>query len=149
VIVEAKTAHEKSVAREWLLGRGVQIYLSEDFEALVHLEKSGVGIRAVVAYNAFYGTTCQMHMASNGNPGDIDEDFIRQMFEHSFITKKREYVVAQMSSAHEKSLDTVRFYGCTEMGRIPKAWGDGSDMVILVMPKAKCKALQQKELELA
>lgn len=145
MIVQTHTMHEKYTAREYLLLNGVTLHMSDDFHALVNLHKSGLGIKGVVAYNAFNGNVCQMHVA--GARSWLTRDFLRAIFDYPFNERGCEVVTIQVSEDNARCLRLVRHLGWTEFAVLRDGWLHGVNTVLLRMYKAECRWIAQPRQE--
>lgn len=92
---------------------------------------------AVVGYNNFTGTSCQMHMAGD-HASWITRKFIREAFRYPFVTLNLKMVLAIIPSGCGNAVDIDKRLGFRELLYIPDAHPDGG-MHVLEMRREECR----------
>jgi len=94
-------------------------------------------IRAVVVYCGFYGKSCMIHVASEGQHW-ATKDFLKEVFNYPFNKLKVKVIIGTVAGSNEKALKLDRHLGFRDVATIPDAHDDG-DLVILEMRPEYCK----------
>lgn len=120
---------------------------SEDFRGVLHvpdhlagttaqMEHVGVG----VAYNAFVGHTCCMHVVVQ-KPETLTARIIREAFAFPFNVCGCVAVLGMVDSNNQAALDFDKRLGFVEIDRIEGGALEG-DLVILRMLRSECRWLR-------
>lgn len=94
-------------------------------------------IRAVVVYCGFFGKSCMIHVASEGQNW-MTKQFLKEVFNYPFNSLKLKVIIGTVAGNNEKSLKLSRHLGFKDVANIPDAHEDG-DLVILEMRPEHCK----------
>jgi RimJ/RimL family protein N-acetyltransferase len=94
-------------------------------------------IRAVVVYCGFFGKSCMIHVASEGQNW-MTKHFLKEVFNYPFNSLKLKVIIGTVAGNNQKSLKLSRHLGFEDVAIIPDAHEDG-DMVILEMRPEHCK----------
>ncbi len=98
------------------------------------------GLVAVVGYNAFTGTSCQMHMAGD-HPRWMTRKFLYEAFRYPFETLGLTMVLGNVPSGNIRALRIDLKLGFTELLYIPGAHPDGG-IHLLQMKRENCRWLR-------
>lgn len=144
MIVHPQNVEQSRFLLVFLAQRGVVLPDSSDlrFIARTNREKQIVG---VVAFNAFAGRTCAMHVAGDGNW--LSRDFLRASFHYPFVASDCVQIIVTVAGDNSKSLRFCRHIGFEVLYRIADGWRRGVDMVILHMRRSACRWLREEEHE--
>ena len=92
-----------------------------------------------VGFDNWSSSSVEMHCAGEGRW--ITRELIYKSFTYPFVRGGVEVVIGRVGGDNAKALKLNRHLGFVEQCRIPNAWEDGHDMVIMAMQKADCKWL--------
>lgn len=106
--------------------------MSEDLRIIGQVKDDSLA--AVVAYNNFTGTCCQMHVVG-GDTGWMTRDLLWYSFYYPFEFLKLKVVIGLVEATNEKALSLNVKLGFKETHRIADAYPSG-DMVVMEMRKA-------------
>ena len=96
-------------------------------------------IKAVVVFCGFYGKSCMIHVASEGNHWNT-KSFLRAVFDYPFNKLKLKVIIGTVAGNNEKALKLNRHLGFKDVATIPDAHDEG-DLVILEMRPSFCRWL--------
>jgi RimJ/RimL family protein N-acetyltransferase len=151
MIVVANTVEDKQAAATYLRKAGIDLPLSEDFQAIGRFHKGTTGNMepmAVIGYNGFNGKTCCMHVA--GEEGNwMNRELLRMAFEYPFKQLGLNVVMATIAGTNHRSLKLTKHIGFAVAYRIKDGYEQGVDIVLFEMRKETCKFLNKVELEVA
>lgn len=142
MIIVANSPSDKEVAMRFLNAHGVNVAMTDDFNAFGRLGADNK-LLGVVAFNSFNGKTCAMHVAGDGNW--LSKDLIRASFHYPFVTCGVRHIVATISGSNLKSIRFTKHMGFEVLFRLPCGWSNTEDMVVLGMPHNKCRWLAQEQ----
>lgn len=138
MIVVPSNEEEVTWCRNFLLARG-HIEVTASASWLVW-EREGMP-QWVVAFDSWVGTTCQMHMASQGAMF-WPRSLMRVVFQHGFVALKRTHLFGLVNSNNPAAMRIDTWLGFREVYRVPKVHDDGGDLVIFEMTPADCRWLR-------
>lgn len=123
------------------------LHWSDDFRGVLHVpdEFSNAPsnmdhVAVAVAYNAFIGRTCCMHVVVQ-RPELLSPRIVREAFEFPFVVCGCEAVLALVDSTNTAALDFDTRLGFAEVARVPNGGTDG-DLVVLRMTRSECRWLK-------
>lgn len=145
MIVSTKTVDEKLLALEFLRKHGVDVSLSEDFNAQARLSSQGV-IMGVVGYNGFCGKVCAMHVAGVGNW--ISRDFLWKAFDYPFKQVGIVQIISPVAASNHRALKLNKHLGFEVLQRIRDGWADNEDLIFMSMRYNQCRWLREPKHEL-
>ena len=105
----------------------------------IGLKKNGEFVAGVI-YENWHGKSITCHIAVTGR---ITPAYLGAIFNYPFNVCKVGKIIVPVSSANITSIKFVEKMGFQEEARIKDAMQDG-DMVILTMPKERCKYLEYR-----
>jgi len=105
----------------------------------IGLKKDGEFIAGVI-YENWHGRSITCHIAVTGR---MTPAYLFAIFDYPFNVCKVGKIIVPISSANITSIRFVEKMGFQEEARIKDAMADG-DMVILTMPKERCKYLENR-----
>lgn len=95
----------------------------------------------VVAFNAFMGKVCQIHVAMADGFHFSPRVFLKALFRHVFVDFGIEKLLGIVNSKNERALNYDLHIGFKEEYRFPGLHDDGGDIVIVSMTPAQCRYL--------
>lgn len=98
-------------------------------------------IEWVVAIDGWVGKTCQLTQA-NRRTRPFPRQLVKLVFHYVFNVLKREYVFALVDEDNEAALRINKFLGFIEERRWAGMATSGKDLLLLGMPKARCRFLE-------
>jgi len=101
----------------------------EDSVGLVMTTDKGRPMAGCV-FDSFTDNSAQCHLLIV-NPMCLKHEFFHYCAEYIFFTRDKKYVFGQIPSNNEKALHFNRLYGYQEVARLPNAFKDGVDCVIM------------------
>jgi len=105
----------------------------------IGLKKNGEFVAGVI-YENWHGKSITCHIAVTGR---MTSAYLGAIFHYPFNVCKVGKIIVPVSSANLTSIKFVEKMGFQEEARIKDAMADG-DMVILTMPKERCKYLENR-----
>jgi RimJ/RimL family protein N-acetyltransferase len=141
MVIVARTPEDKAVALRFLNDHGVNVAMTNDFNAFGRID-SARNIMGVVAYNSFNCMTCAMHVAGDGNW--ISRELIREAFGYPFKTCELNHIVVTASAKNHRSNRLIQRMGFEFLAKLPQGWSETEDMLIYSMDKAGCRWLAQE-----
>lgn len=105
----------------------------------IGLKKNGEFVAGVI-YENWHGKSITCHIAVTGR---MTPAYLFAIFDYPFNVCKVGKIIVPVSSANITSIRFVEKMGFQEETRIKDAMADG-DMVILTMPKERCKYLENR-----
>ena len=105
----------------------------------IGLKKNGEFVAGVI-YENWHGKSITCHIAVTGR---MTPAYLFAIFDYPFIVCNVGKIIVPVSSANITSIRFVEKMGFQEEARIKDAMADG-DMVILTMPKERCKYLENR-----
>ena len=105
----------------------------------IGLKKNGEFVAGVI-YENWHGKSITCHIAVTGR---MTSAYLGAIFHYPFNVCKVGKIIVPVSSANIASIKFVEKMGFLEEARIKDAMADG-DMVILTMPKERCKYLENR-----
>ena len=105
----------------------------------IGLKKNGEFVAGVI-YENWHGRSITCHIAVTGR---MTSAYLGAIFHYPFNVCKVGKIIVPVSSANITSIKFVEKMGFQEEARIKDAMQDG-DMVILTMPKERCKYLEYR-----
>ena len=105
----------------------------------IGLKKDGEFIAGVI-YENWHGRSITCHIAVTGR---MTPAYLFAIFDYPFNVCKVGKIIVPVSSANLTSIRFVEKMGFHEEARIKDSMADG-DMVILTMPKERCKYLENR-----
>ena len=105
----------------------------------IGLKKNGEFVAGVI-YENWHGRSITCHIAVTGR---MTSAYLGAIFHYPFNVCKVGKIIVPVSSANIASIKFVEKMGFLEEARIKDAMADG-DMVILTMPKERCKYLEYR-----
>jgi len=112
----------------------------EDSQGIVAVD--GDRIVAVCVVDSFTNDKCNVHVAID-NPMVIRRGFFQEIAYHLFITCGCNRIFGLVPESNKKAVKMDKHMGFEEVGRIPHAFGEGDDCVVLCMEKAKSRWLNR------
>tara|TARA_R110002126_G_scaffold290704_5_gene448359 strand:+ start:14868 stop:15347 length:480 start_codon:yes stop_codon:yes gene_type:complete len=100
-------------------------------------------LRAVLAYNAFYGFDCHMHIASDHTRRWATRATLAVIFGYPFLVRKVRRVTLQFSQNNEKVSITGLKVGFKFEGIKRAGMEDGSDAIVMGMLAQECRWIEQ------
>ncbi len=97
-------------------------------------------IRAMVGFDDFTHTLCQMHVWSRG-PGGLSRLFITECFRYAFDTCGLLLVISTVACNNAASLELTRKLGFRRILTIKDGYGLGTDLAIQEMRREECRWL--------
>ena len=97
----------------------------------------------VVAFNAFIGRVCQIHVAMAEGFHFSPRVFLRALFRHAFVDFGVKKLLGIVNSKNERALKYDLHIGFVEEHRIPGLHDDGGDIVIVSMTPEQCRFLEK------
>lgn len=132
------TAHQDLLLR-WLFERTG--YMPTPWaKAIANVNAEGK-ILGVVAFDAWNGASCEMHVAGEGNW--VTRNLIRACFEYVFKQAGLKVVIGMVPSTNAKALKFDRRIGFSEVARIKDGVPDG-DLVVMQLRREDCRYLEQE-----
>lgn len=102
-------------------------------------------LKMCVAFNAFLGKTCQIHVAMNDGYHFTPRLMLVACFSFAFDVLRVETLLGVVNSNNKKALRYDLHLGFKEEHRLIGMHDDGGDIVLLSMSRADCKYLKQEE----
>jgi len=126
---------------EWVNSRAHPIQCA-DSQGIVAYDKRG--IQAICVADSFTVDACSVHLAID-SPFVIRHGFFHEVARHLFIACGRKRIFGLVPSSNEKALRLDVHLGFEEVARIPDAYAEGIDYVVLRMDKETCRWLKKPE----
>ena len=141
MLVTARTVGDYEIFTTFFKKNCVEIHLSQD---LIFIGRLGANkdLIGAVAYNAFSGRTCSMHVVGVDNW--LSRELLRAAFEYPFITSNMVQLFAPVRGSNERALKFIRHIGFSVLTRIRSGWDDKTDIIILGMHKSQCRWLSKE-----
>jgi len=134
------TTENQEQLRSWLSRVGQCEYPKETM--CIGQQKDGELI-AVVGYNNFTESLCQIHVASTDKYW-LNKDLLFAIFDYPFNKAKVKVILAPICKDNFKSLNLCRKLGFKQVADIPYGHPNG-DLIVVAMKRNQCKWLQQGE----
>jgi RimJ/RimL family protein N-acetyltransferase len=132
------TAHQDLLLR-WLFERTG--YMPTPWaKAIANVTAEGK-ILGVVAFDAWNGASCEMHVAGQGNW--LTRGLLRACFEYVFKQAELKVVIGMVPSTNAKALRFDRHIGFSEVARIKDGVPDG-DLVVMQLRREDCRYLEKE-----
>ena len=103
------------------------------------------GLKMAVAFNAFVGKTCQIHVAMKPGHMFTPKELIKEVFTFAFETANRELLLGIVNSKNTAAMHYDLKLGFKEIMRLEGMHEDGGDIVVLGMKKSECRWLTSKK----
>lgn len=97
----------------------------------------------VVAFNAFMGRVCQIHVAMADGFHFSPREFLRALFHHAFVTFGVRKLLGIVNSKNTRALRYDLHIGFVEEYRLHGLHDDGGDIVIVSMTPEQCRYLEK------
>ncbi len=104
----------------------------------IGMERDG-RVVAVVAYDTFSTTGCNMHIASDGSKMWLNRAFLVCAFAYPFTQCGFTRVTGLVSAKNSDALRFDEHLGFVREGVLRRAAADGSDVIVLGMLRDECK----------
>jgi RimJ/RimL family protein N-acetyltransferase len=102
-------------------------------------------LKMCVAFNAFLGRTCQIHVAMMPGYHFTPRKMMDACFHFAFEELRVSTLLGIVNSNNKKALRYDMHLGFKEEHRMPGMHDDNGDIVLLSMARADCKYLKEKE----
>lgn len=145
-MIQFKSLTEQS-EWQWFKGK-TSVIQCEDSIGIVAFDERG--IQAVCIADSFTVDACCVHFAID-NPFAIRAGFFHEVARHLFIVCGRNRIFGVVPANNEKAIKLDIHMGFKEVARIPNAFKEGVDSVVLVMEKETSRWLtpEQQQQEAA
>jgi RimJ/RimL family protein N-acetyltransferase len=143
MIVTAHSQEDFRLFFDFMWARGVNIRASTDLQFLGHVGSDGELIGAV-AFNAFDGRTCAIHVAGSNNFW-INREFLKATFEYPFNDCDLVEIYGPVPGNNYKAIRLNKHLGFDTLRRVRHGWDKDTDLIIMVMNKSQCRWLNIKE----
>ena len=128
---------------KWVSQRAHPIQCSDSQGIVAYDER---GIQAVCVADSFTVDACSVHFAI-GSPFVIRAGFFNEVARHLFIQCGRNRIFGLVPANNEKALKLDINMGFREVARIPDAYAEGVDYVVLRMDKKDTRWLTDEQRE--
>jgi hypothetical protein len=122
---------------------------SMDARYIAWTDPGGSRLKMVVAFTAFVGTTCQIHVALTGDYKFTPRKMLEAAFDYAFNQAGRDLLIGIVNSKNEAAMRYDRHLGFSESHRLPGVHDDGGDIVIFTMNRNQCRYLKAQVKEAA
>lgn len=145
MIVCADSITLRRYAAEILLDK-IGVKATEQFQAILWVNKDTREIEWVIGYDGFIGKVCQIHdvnLAGKATPREL----LRVAFDYPFNQCGMEALLGVVNSNNTRAMQYNRKLGFKELSRIKGLHDDGGDIVLMKMDKASCRWLKERKHE--
>lgn len=104
----------------------------------------GKEIQAVAVFDSWTVDACSVHLAID-NPFVIRAGFLAEIANFLFLTGDRKRILGLVPSNNEKAIRLDLHIGFREVARIPDAFAEGVDYIVMRMDKKDCRWLAKME----
>ena len=149
MLIVAKSVADKEVARRFVKDHGIDIPMSDDFNAIGRINTENK-LMGVVVYNGFNGLTCSMHNAGDGNW--ISREFLKVAFHYPFVECGLNHILVTVAADNERAMKLDKHLGFRVLFRVRHGWARNVDTVVLGMARHECRWVEQekqRELKIA
>ena len=123
---------------DWIMLRVGGVF-NEKTDHTVALHRDGK-IAGGVVFTGYLGASITVHMAGSEDNW-ATRDFLWMVFHYAFVQLACRKVIGLTSSANTRALAVDVRLGFVPAARIPDAYPDGADLIVLTMDKSQCKWL--------
>lgn len=123
-----------------LIASRLPIAIDSETRGVLYEDNRGLG--AMVIYDSWTNTACQVHIYSNGPDRLFRPDFIREVFWYPFIQCGKSLLYSVTPADSEASLALSKYLGFREMYRQKDGWDKGIDMVLKELRREDCRWLR-------
>lgn len=109
----------------------------------IGLERDG-DLVAVVVYDGFTDTDCNMHIASDGTRRWMNKELLVSAFSYPFIQLRMQRVTGLVPAYNQAALQFDEHLGFKREGLHRKALPGGGDIVSLGMIREECRFIPQE-----
>jgi RimJ/RimL family protein N-acetyltransferase len=139
VIVTPKTGEELQAAQMFMLFHaGVQPSADARYIGWVEDDQ----LKMLVAFTAFVGKTCQMHVAMNKGFHFTPRKMLDACFDYAFNHAGRDMVLGIVNSRNERAMRYDMHLGFKLLYALPGMHDDGGDVVLMGMKREECPYLK-------
>lgn len=104
---------------------------------------SGDRLRAVVVFDTFSRSDCNMHVASDGSTRWLTRAFLHRVFHYPFVECGLRRVTALVPASNTRALTFDRKLGFRDEGYLRDAMPD-DDLVVLGMIRSECNYIPKE-----
>ena len=144
MVVIPKTKEHKDLAAKILYERAL-VQPTNDLKTLLWYSKRGT-IDWVVGYNAWIGTTVQMHVACVGEYKYTPKALLKAGFDYPFNRCGVRIIFGIVNSLNDNVLNYDIKLGFKEKMRWKGMHDDGGDLILLEMQKENCKWIEHETI---
>lgn len=147
MIVYPQSADQASALAMFLL-KHAYTQPTPDMKCMAWAQNDGLKseLCMVVAFNAFMGKTCQLHVAMAPGFHFTPKEMLRAVFHHAFIDFGVKKLLGIVNSNNQKAINYDEHLGFTEEYRLVGMHDDGGDIVLLSMTPERCRYIDMSEL---
>jgi len=113
-----------------------------DSQGIVAYDKRG--IQAICIADSFTVDACSVHFAID-SPFVIRAGFFNEICRHLFIACGRKRIFGLVPAHNEKALKLDLHIGFREVARIPDAYAEGIDYIVIRMDRDDCRWLDKEQ----
>jgi hypothetical protein len=121
----------------------VGILRVEDTGGMIGYDEDTGEILAACMWDNWTANSVQCHFMTT-NPIVFKHGFAQEVFDYIFHYKERKFIYGMVPGDNEKALKINEHFGFTEKMRLPDAWADGIDYVVVELKKENCRYLPQE-----
>ena len=106
-------------------------------------------LKMLVAFNAFMGHACQIHVAMDPGYHYTPKAMLEQVFRYAFSPQgaNRRVLIGVVNSLNRRSMVFCKHLGFKVWSAIPGAHDDGGDIVLFTMSREDCRYIPKQEKE--
>lgn len=112
----------------------------EDTNGIIAIDEEKNETIAAAIFDNWTHNSVQMHMVVT-NPMVLRHEFLERIADYVFNAGQKKAIYALVPGDNDKALKLNKHLGMTEIVRLPEAYKDGIDYVVLEMKKENCKYL--------
>jgi RimJ/RimL family protein N-acetyltransferase len=134
-----------NIETDWSsIKKEIGIPLVEDLSGLFFFDKETGKRWGVVVLHTWQGKSVQAHVIV-WDRAVLKEGGVEILNDYVFNQCGVDYMYSTVLSTNEKALKFDKRMGAKEMGRMPNAYAEGVDIVMMSLSKADCNYLPKRE----
>jgi len=137
---------DKQVEWEWIWERAHPLWC-RDTGGIVAINENA-DIQACCVFDSFTVDACSVHFAID-NPFVIKHGFLHEVARHLFIHCDRKRIFGLIPSNNEKAHKLDLHIGFREVARIPDAYAEGIDYIVVRMDRDDSRWLEPMKIKKA
>jgi hypothetical protein len=143
-VIKFKPLTDK-VEWDWVRTRAHPIACSDSQGIVAYDDR---GIQAVCVADSFTVDACSVHFAID-SPFAIRSGFFNEVARHLFIECDRKKIFGLVPASNKKAIKLDTHMGFKEVARIPDAYAEGVDYIVLRMDRKTSRWLSDEQKEAA